>query len=274
MDLFPRAFLLVFCQFAVGGLFCLAIPPFHDIERGYYKSSAFVFVLLAVLALIGRVALWWEHGSAAPGELVELGLWAVFVACSGGYLASLWGENVVWRARLFSASWVVGVVALIAFAESYRQAPLLSLETLLFPISFLLSALVLGGAISGMLLGHWYLIDQDLSLRPLEQVLAVYRGSLWAQLGLTALLLASLALVGDAASRAAVARVLADHLPLLTARLVVSPLGAGLLAWMIGRTLRIPQTMAATGLFYIAVLAVLVGELMGRFLLFRSGLPL
>lgn len=274
MDLFPRAFLLVFCQFAVGGLFCLSIPPFHEIERGYYKSSAFVFVLLAVLALIGRVALWWEHGGAAPGDLLEIALWAGFVACSGGYMASLWGENVAWRARLFTASWMVGVVALVAFAESYRQAPLLSLETLLFPLSFVLSAMVLGGAISGMLLGHWYLIDLDLSLRPLEQVLAVYRGALWAQLGLMVLLLGSLALLGDAASQGAVARVLSEHQALLTARLVVSPLGAGVLAWMIGRTLRIPQTMAATGLFYIAVLAVLVGEMMGRFLLFRSGLPL
>ena len=43
---------------------------------------------------------------------------------------------------------------------------------------------------------------------------------------------------------------------------------------MIWRTLQIPQTMAATGLFYIAVLAAIVGEFMGRFLLFRSALPL
>jgi len=43
---------------------------------------------------------------------------------------------------------------------------------------------------------------------------------------------------------------------------------------MIRRTLDVPQTMAATGLFYIAVLAVLVGEMLGRFILFRTGLPL
>jgi hypothetical protein len=43
---------------------------------------------------------------------------------------------------------------------------------------------------------------------------------------------------------------------------------------MIGRTLRIPQTMAATGLFYIAILAVMVGELLGHLILFRTSLPL
>jgi hypothetical protein len=43
---------------------------------------------------------------------------------------------------------------------------------------------------------------------------------------------------------------------------------------MIHRTLLIPQTMAATGLFYIAILAVMVGEFMGRYILFRTGFPL
>ena len=43
---------------------------------------------------------------------------------------------------------------------------------------------------------------------------------------------------------------------------------------MIGRTLAIPQTMAATGLFYIAILAVITGEMLGRLILFRTSLPL
>ena len=43
---------------------------------------------------------------------------------------------------------------------------------------------------------------------------------------------------------------------------------------MIRRVLAIPQTMAATGLFYVATLAVLVGEFLGRYFTFRTGLPL
>ena len=46
------------------------------------------------------------------------------------------------------------------------------------------------------------------------------------------------------------------------------------IAWMIWRTLAIPQTMAATGLFYVAILSTVVGEFLGRFLLFRTSLPL
>jgi hypothetical protein len=274
MDLFPRAFLLVFCQIAVGGMFCLAIPPFHDIERGYYKSSAVVYVMLAALALVGRIALWWNSADPGAWRSVEIGLWAVFVVFASAYLASLWSEYVIIRARLFAATWLSGFVALVALAEGYRHAPLLSVETIVFPFSFVLSALVLGSAATGMLLGHWYLIDQDLSLEPLWRTLRLYRGSLALQLGLIVVGIALFAVAGAPASRAGVQSLLSEHGALLATRVAVSPLGAGALGWMIRRTLDIPQTMAATGLFYIAVLAVLVGEMLGRFVLFRTGLPL
>jgi hypothetical protein len=273
MDLFPRAFLLVFGQLAVGGMFCLSIPPFHDIERGYYKSSAFVFVLIAALALAGGVTLYWRSDAPAM-HAFELLLWAVFVFSSAAYLATLWGERYRLRARLFTASWLSGAAALIAAAESYRDASLFSLETVLFPASFLLSAVLLGAASSGMLLGHWYLIDRDLSLQPLWRIVRLYRICLTVQMALLILVPALLFAVGNQAARDGAERLLSAHLSLLAIRVAASPLAAAGLGWMIDRTLRVPQTMAATGLFYIAVLAVLVGEFMGRFLLFRTGLPL
>jgi hypothetical protein len=45
------------------------------------------------------------------------------------------------------------------------------------------------------------------------------------------------------------------------------------LSWMIWRTLLIPHTMAATGLFYIAVLGVFVGEILGKQILALTYLP-
>ena len=81
-------------------------------------------------------------------------------------------------------------------------------------------------------------------------------------------------LIGSEASGAALIKLVDDHTGLLALRLSLSPLAAAAIAWMIWKTLEIPQTMAATGLFYVAILAVLVGELMGRFILFRTALPL
>jgi DMSO reductase anchor subunit len=274
--LFPRTFLLVFAQLAVGGFFCLSVPPFLAMERGYYKSSAFVFWLLGGLALAGDVILWWRlpapprGGVAAP----EILLWLIFWAAGGGYLTSLWGERVHLRARLFAATWLSGFAALIAAAQSYHAAPLLSVETLFYPAAFVLDAMVLGASATGMLLGHWYLIDRDLSLEPLWAVLRLYLICLALQLAALAFGCAALALLGTDSSATALHLLGDEHLGLLAARLAVSPLGGAVLGAMIRRTLQIPQTMAATGLFYIAVLAAIVGEFMGRFLLFRTGLPL
>src|SRR5438093_4831848 len=91
-----------------------------------------------------------------------------------------------------------------------------------------------------------------------------------AVLAMTILLMA----IGSDAGTAAVGTLWRDHAALLAARLTLGPLAVLGLACMIHRTLQIPQTMAATGLFYIAILFVLVGELLGRLILFRTSLPL
>jgi len=274
--LFPRTFLLVFAQLAVGGFFCLSVPPFQVMERGYYKSSAFVFWLLGGLAIGGDLVLWWRLPAPPTGALsaAEMLLWAVFWLAGGGYVATLWGEQVALRARLFAITWLSGFAALIAAAQSYHVAPLLSVETLLYPASFVFDAMVLGASATGMLLGHWYLIDRDLSLEPLWAVLRLYLICLALQLGIFVVGSAALGALGADTSVGALQVLLRDHRALLAARLCLSPLGGALLGAMIWRTLQIPQTMAATGLFYIAVLAAIVGEFMGRFLLFRSALPL
>jgi hypothetical protein len=80
--------------------------------------------------------------------------------------------------------------------------------------------------------------------------------------------------VGNESTRAELSRLWNDYRALLGMRLVLGPLASLLLAYMIWRTLQIPQTMAATGLFYIATLAAVVGEFLGRFILFRTALPL
>ncbi len=269
--LFPRTFLLVFAQLSVGGLFCLSIPPFHAMERGYYKSSAFVFWAIGTLASLGHIALWRRTGGAVEGGLggLEVVLWAVYCLFSGAYLASLWRDYFVLRARLFTAAWMIGTVALMVGASSFAAQSDAPLATVIYPLGFLLGALALGTAGSGMLLGHWYLIDRDLSLKPLWNVLRVYAVCLTAQIAFLVLAGAVLAF-----NTGAYAEVWDQYRWVFLGRLAISPGGTALLAVMIWRTLLIPQTMAATGLFYIAVLGVTVGEILGRYLLFRTGLPL
>jgi len=273
---FAHTFLLVFGQLAVGGILALSVPEFHEIERGFFKSSACVYLGCGVAILLGKAylvlfahpeTLWSLHS-------LEVGVWFVFCLFCGIYTYTLWGDPFVLRARAYVFSLFSGIVALSISASSYRQASLLSVETVLYPLSFLTSAAMLGAVATGMSLGHWYLIQLGLSLDPFKRVFKFYAGTLIAYLSVIIFAVGLFLAFGSESTRSGLTQLWADHRALLTLRLVLGPLASLSLAYMIWRTLQIPQTMAATGLFYIAILSAIVGEFLGRFILFRTGLPL
>lgn len=278
MDVFARCFLLVFAQLYAGGFLALSIPPFHDIERGFYKSTAAVYFGAGLLALAGRLTLLLRspNGSAsgAWAQGLELSLWVISLTAAAVYLHSLWGEEFRLRARAYMLTWMSAIAALAVGAQSFRLGPLLSIETVLYPLNFIVSSLLLGSVTTGMMLGHWYLIDRGLSIDPFRRVFQFFATMLVVQGALLVVGAGLLQLAGTRASVVELAQLFQDHASLLTVRVLLSPVAAAGLAWMIGKTLQIPQTMAATGLFYIAILAVLVGEFMARFILFRTSLPL
>ena len=273
---FAHTFLLLFGQLAFGGVFALSVPGFHEIERGFFKSTACVYLGCGLIICIGKLSLAY---SALPDTLwhirtFEGGLWLLFCVLCGLYTYTLWGERFVLRARAYLFTLLSGLVALSFSASVYRTAPFLSVETLVYPLSFLTSALMLGAVATGMSLGHWYLIELDLSLDPFKRIFRFYAGTIVVQLATLTLGLGLLLLSSHAATSASVRELWTDHQTLLWMRLGLGPLASLGVAYMIWRTLQIPQTMAATGLFYVAILTAIVGEFLGRFVLFRTTLPL
>ncbi len=271
---FAHCFLLVFGQLAAGGFFALSRLPFHDIERGFYKSTAAVYLASGAVIVVGQVALLDRKAGVSAGATVEVVLWMAMLAAGAVYLGSLWGEPYRRRAIAYAATVSFAFLAVVTSALRYSPAPPFSVESLLYPLSFLVSALMLGATVTGMLLGHWYLIDVGMPLGPLIRIWQLYRTSLLVQLGTLATCLLALSLMGAAPTTTALQSLWGPYQSLFWARLAVGPFAALGIAWMIWRTLAIPQTMAATGLFYVAILSTVVGEFLGRFLLFRTSLPL
>lgn len=275
MQAFPGSFLLLFYQIALGGLFAIAATPFHELERGFYKSTGGVLFVIGLLGLWGKADLYRKSLSGALdfGTLAEMTLHILFVLFFAFYLFSLWGERTLLRARTFSSSLLAGLGGLAVMSHSFHRAPLWSLESLLYPLSFFLSALILGGVTVGMLLGHWYLIDTGQSLEPFYRVFRFFVISLIAQAIFLLSLPPLLYLLGGAETVSNLRRLWEEHLFLLLARLLVAQVGPLVLSYMIWKTLKIPHTMAATGLFYIALLGVFVGEILGRQILALTSLP-
>ncbi len=258
---YAAAFVMFLYQLSVGGLVGLSVTPFTDLERGFYKSTAGVLVVCAVLAVWGQLDLLPQvRGYDQFLRLVLLVFFTLFLIL---YFITLWGERAFLRARLFSIAILAGVTGVIVASYGFAHAPLGPLEAGLLPVRFLISALLLGAVTVGMLIGHWYLIETGQSLEPFFRVFRFFVTMLIVQTGLEVVAIILLYLFGTSATVATIERLFTHHHLLLVSRFLVAQLGPLLLSYMIWKTLAdFKNTMAATGLFYIALLGVFVGELL------------
>jgi hypothetical protein len=275
MRSFTNSFLLFFYQIALGGLFGLSVTPFHELERAFYKSTAGVLFVIAVLTLWGKTTLYWQSHSIELnfGALAEISFYSLFVILFAAYMVSLWGENQRFRARSFAASLLCGLVGLFISARGFYDAAFWSVETFLYPLGFFLSSLLLGTVTVGMLIGHWYLIDTGQSLDPFVRLYKFFVATLVAQTLFLVVSPALLYIFGTSGTVTSLESLWLDHSTLLLTRLISGQAAPLVLSWMIWRTLVIPHTMAATGLFYIALLGVFVGGILGKQILALTSLP-
>jgi len=274
---FAACFLLVFGELAFGGMFALAVPPFFKVERGFYKSSAAVYLVAGLVSGIGFGILAIRGASRTGPDSLALWsaavLWGLFSVASAIYVATLWGEHGLRRARAYTASLALGLIALIATAIMLKPENFGVIAAVFYVTTAVGSALVLGLVSGAMMFGHWYLIDPNLPVEFLRSFVRLLAIALGIDLAALIIALATLAIAGGHAS-AAVGALFDAHAMLLVARMILGPVATLALVWMTWQTLKVPQTMAATGLLYIAVMSVLVGEMLGRFIMFRTAVPL
>jgi hypothetical protein len=275
---FAACFILVFGELAWGGLFALSIPPFFKVERGFYKSSASVYLAASLTTAIGLGLLASRGGaSVGPGASslwTAAVLWTLASAAVAVYLYTLWTENGLLRSRAYALSLGLGLIALIANVTLLMPPGFGAVAAIAYALTAITSALVLGLVSGAMLFGHWYLIDLDMPVDYLRSYVRILGAVLIADLVALGLAILLPAMFGNANAAAAVRELFASHSGLLAVRLLLGPIATIILVWMCWQTLKIPQTMAATGLLYIAVMSVLVGEMLGRFILFRTAIPL
>ena len=278
MTRFAACFILVFGELAWGGLFALAIPPFFNVERGFYKSSASVYLAASLTTVIGLGLLALRAGAPdAPGAgslWMAAALWTLSSAAGAVYLYTLWTENGLLRARSYALGLGLGLIALIANVMLLMPRGFGAAAVVAYGLTATTSALVLGLVSGAMMFGHWYLIDLEMPVDYLRTFVRLLGIALVADIIALGLAIGLPAMLGSVGAVAAVHELFAAHLGLLGFRLLLGPAATIVLVWMCWQTLKIPETRAATGLLYIAVMSVLVGEMLGRFILFRTAIPL
>ena len=231
------------------------------IRRGHFRITAWLTLVLAVLALLA-------NGEAVNEVPAPGGQPAFVVALAAGsllYLAVQYSRTDVPAVVAGGVTAAIGVVALLLAAELVRNWPwwLAGLE--------LVSGMLLLGAVwNGMMLGHWYLNQPGLNPRALGRLteLGLVGVAASAVLGVTAA-----SELANASTEGAVLGLpgFGESFSLAFYLVWIALLGlTGAVVWAARRCVSLRSIQSATGLLYVAVLSAGVSEFLVRYLMVNA----
>lgn len=254
-----------FTSAAAGILAALLLAPFRELGRFFFVLNAALAFFLLCLTAPYRLS----SPAATPAGRIIAGLAMALLLAYLAALLLLRGGRA-WTGLLA----VAAAAALFATAADGWRAAGRAGPGWLFGASAVGAAALLGSVVVGMLLGHWYLVRTRLDVSHLVTFARFFAIALAAR---TALLLAGL-LGAGAASPGGLQRFLqetaVDRGFFFWQRVLFGIVGPAALAYMVHETARIRSTQSATGILYIAVIFVVYGEFLARYLAVAGAGPM
>lgn len=228
------------------------------VTSGYYRNNLYVLLGLNVLAAL--------IAAGAPADTGLL-LWPPLAAAVVSYLGSICWLYEAPKPGMAALAVVSGLSLVGAWLDAGLLDPsnTAAANTLIWlaPIG---EGLLVGSTVAAMLLGHWYLNSPGMRLAPLQRltllvVVAIVLRAVLSGWGLGL----ELASAPPPALR---------WWLMLSLRWLAGFVAMLLVAWMTWQTLKIPNTQSATGILYVGILAVFLGELTAQLLSQEGHFPL
>ena len=244
---------LFLLEAGAGTALLLLFFPARALGRGFFVLHgvlSLVFVSLAALA---------DRSGASPALA-----WAS-AALLAAYSASAWAGFERGAKPVLAAGSLAAMAALVRFALA---APRGSGDAWT-AAGAVLGGLFFGAVVLTMNLGHWYLVSRSLPFRLLARGAVLFAALAAAR---AILLAAAIAAGGNREGLSALLSLEKDALFFLFRVLwgIVGPLA---LSWFIWKTADMRSNQAATGLLYVALIFVLIGELLSSYLTVATGFP-
>ena len=261
---------LVFGQLAVGGVFLLSLPSLETVGLGFFRTNGSVF-FTSTIAGLALFPPFWQGGRfmvGGDGALVWRGavlvFFSLFTLLLFVYNLRLWFRHPHHSRPLLWGGTGVGILAILSTVGYYLPSGASPLRAMTLSIYFLASSLLLGAGVLGMLLGHSYLTRPALSIVPLRNLAKLFMIFVIVEAALAG---ANLFLIAPSERLRDALRLNTFEGLYLWIRILIGLVGPLILAPMILQTVKERATMSATGLLYIAMLMVIVGEIFSRFFL-------
>jgi len=259
---------LFLAHLGVGIVFTLVFVS-RDAGVKFFRFNAGLAAILLAVALAFRPAA--PDPSNSPAAVAAL---AACTAAAIAYWATVGRTLASIRPAIVGLGGVGGAAALVLEALSIsagRSVPVQALTV----ASFLSSAAMLGGACTAMILGHWYLVIPSMQVSHLQSIVKVHIASM---------------VVRVAVVSAAVFFAIATWQPGLGVpsfrhyimsvdgiffwqRVLFGLAGPALLSYLTWETAKIRSTQSATGILYVDFFTVVVGEVLAKYILLATRVP-
>lgn len=253
--------LAVFLLELATGLYCFL--PLVGRRNAGTKFYRLILMICAALTGVAALTLW----LAGARELL-IGCIGILLLSAIYWLALRYPKRLIFKATAV----FLGVLTLATSVATFHLAT--RSGNLAWSVAGALSSIAILGSVNmAMLLGHWYLVVRGMSIDPLKRLTVATLASTLFRILVVAAVFITLGSHGfdreSPAYRIAVSQGIFFWMRVgwgLLAPLALYP--------MIWGTVKIRSTMAATGILYVAVVAVVIGEVLGIYLASLERLPL
>ena len=205
------------------------------------------------------------YNAATASLLVAEAALVIYWATIGRMLARI-RPALLWTAVLAG----VTCVTLQAFDVS-RDAP--GLMPLLTVASFLSSVALLGGACGAMVLGHWYLVVPSLDVAHLQSIVRLHIGSTVVRVVVVAAAVMIAIVTWQPGAPNFERYIFSVDGIFFWQRILFGLAGPAVLSYLTWETAKIQSTQSATGILYVDFFTVIVGEVLAKYVLLSTKVP-
>jgi protein NrfD len=240
----------------------------------FFRFNAGLAAILVALALAFRFAA--LDGAPAESWLAAFAVDALYAveAALVMYWATVGRTLVGIRPALIAISILGGLVAVVFQGIDVAADRVLPMQVLTV-LSFISSAALLGGACTAMTLGHWYLVIPSMQVAHLQSMVKMHIAST----------LVRVVVVGAAVFFAIVqwqpGLGMFSFRHYITSvdgiffwqRVLFGLAGPVVLSYLTWETAKIRSTQSATGILYVDVFTVVVGEVLAKYIVLATHVP-
>ena len=245
---------------------CLGLAATMALTSPKQVNSGFFRVHLWVLLGLGTFGSLVAYSRQALFDQPSLILGLAITVTVLSYIGSIFWLYEKTRPGVATLVIIAGLTMVLLLLAHPSKHPSSTAHWIWIATDVATASLLLGSTFAAMLLGHWYLNSPTMQLDPLRRLLLLMVVSLVARTILSA--------AGFGVHFSQGHFTTGFEWAGTAMRWFAGLVGLGGMTWMTWQTLKIPNTQSATGILYVALIFVFLGELASAIMTFDTPIPL